>query len=501
MKYSTSRKLLATTFLISLLIPFSHAYQYPHETDSPSQKYLLDNAQTGKAEKFRSHEYFSTETNKMENDWRPIITPTQRTAETHQTKDPVPRATLEYHNRQTSIAPVVFDNKNVKQAAIPPTKIHHHHRAKHPLLNLKKTSPIFTNEKPKSVNEDQIMWMYYGPPHQSEQQEFTHPRRENIAAKSFAQTSQPSSIYDVIDTSKPHYPVYREMSTVNRKSDNVAKFSDNDDSTMIYQPDNETTAAANEGSAIPEFKKIYRSLNDFNENNNARNKIDFESRQQASSSQDQSKSGKFLGKPIVITESSPPNLTAEYYRKLFDSFGNHDSAAARENSNTKKNLQNSFNANYEDILNNSKHSLTFAENDIESNPKSATKIRSAESATISIKDREKKILDTEENEIPRETHHQKSKIKAEKDENKSILKLFAVYMKDVMPKTLKTNIFFAKHLLMDCYTNTDTTNSTNCLQKIISRVLDKAIDSDIIKITDMVSLVKENGTNIAEENR
>lgn len=233
------------------------------------------------------------------------------------------------------------------------------------------------------------------------------------------------------------------------------------------------------------------------------------------------KSGKLLGKPIVIVEPSLPEtrLTAEYYRKLFDSFGGHDDTDYKGN--TKKNLPHNqpaeHNATGGRKNENSLKDYFEPPNDLNRVPKSyspkdelevkqdsitnETATQKTSEDCSSKAERKNRNISPEKSE--NSTNTEKPKHKHGKIESFRIFKFIGIDIKDLVPKTLRTNFFLMNKLLADCYSGNDKENSdgyvSNCLKKITSRALDKAIGSEVIKITDAVSLVKENVTGSAED--
>lgn len=185
------------------------------------------------------------------------------------------------------------------------------------------------------------------------------------------------------------------------------------------------------------------------------------------------KGGKFLGKPIVITEQAEPlpYFTAEYYRKLFDSFGRQDRSFDNKLSNQTDSTTNTTTDNRTDIKSDQ------ASANCTSNQTTCNK--------ISFKHENR----------PSHRHRHRHRF--------NIFKVMGIDMNDLMPKTLRSNIYLIKKLLAQCYTELQDEDPSPivCLKKITTKVLDNAIGKDIIKLTDNVSLVKENVTDIAEYER
>ncbi|XP_065212208.1 uncharacterized protein LOC135839888 isoform X2 [Planococcus citri] len=201
------------------------------------------------------------------------------------------------------------------------------------------------------------------------------------------------------------------------------------------------------------------------------------------------KGGKFLGKPIVIAEQTQtqtqtqaqpsPYFTAEYYRTLFDSFSREDRSFDRRSS-----------------QNDSSHELKSSE---QTNPKHRDQSGTSNETNANAQNCTS-AGQTSCNKSSKNKNHQLSFKPHRRNHNFNVFKFMGIDVKDLMPKTLRTNIYIIKKLLTECYTELQDEDPSPivCMKKITTKVLDNAIDSETIKLTDSVSLVKENVTSIVE---
>lgn len=233
------------------------------------------------------------------------------------------------------------------------------------------------------------------------------------------------------------------------------------------------------------------------------------------------KSGKFFAKPIVITEPETTRLTAEYYRQLFDSFGGSRNEGEGDyktttswrfgSSSNKKNLQNNSAVattqkieRYDGKIPESGWfgiggDKLVSRTNVSSQPASAPLTSGAK-----VNCTEKDAGNCDNTETGNRQDEENVNSESKEDEAWSFFFNFTgIQFTDLLPKTLKANIFLVKRLLVECYSDFDSEhnfngNTVNCLKKITFKVLDKAVNSDVVKITDMVSLVKENRTAIEQ---
>lgn len=191
----------------------------------------------------------------------------------------------------------------------------------------------------------------------------------------------------------------------------------------------------------------------------------------ATASTEPIKSGRLLNSPIVIVDPQTTTLTPEYYRQLFDSFSSGHYRQA-------------------DI-----DSSLFDRNQLRGQNQQPP--HSSTAATIATA----AGTNTSEHTEPPVTLHSLRGMRKQNETEKSNSVLFTMtshQLMDLLPETLKVNLIAVKRVLIDCYSlgdkNETTLSSVNCFKKITFDILDKAIESDVVRLTDQVSLVKDNKT-------
>lgn len=205
--------------------------------------------------------------------------------------------------------------------------------------------------------------------------------------------------------------------------------------------------------------------------------------------------GKFLNKPIVIVESQT-NLTAEYYRQLFESFGSHDDDDVDKLASSRKNLE-KLPGKY---MEQRESSTLFSP---EANLRHENMV--SLSTTAESENCNQNCVESEKCENT-DKKHSPSKPGKKHSVSDIFFNITRTELGDLIPKTLKTNIYSLKHLIIECHSNSKEKRSLimehpfYCLKKITLDILDKAITSDVVQITDTVSLIKENH-NSSNESR
>lgn len=176
------------------------------------------------------------------------------------------------------------------------------------------------------------------------------------------------------------------------------------------------------------------------------------------------KSGRLLDRPIVIVEPQTTTLTPEYYRQLFDSFsgGHYSRVEAKVAASSDKNLLKA---------------------------KKKWRLSSTAASTVAS------VAAGTESHLAAPVTDKSATNESEESDHFS---MSPRQLMNLLPKTWRVNLIAVRRVLIDCYTpnrtSHDESSSVNCFKKITFQFLDKAIESDVVELTDMVSLVNDNKT-------